>query len=163
MSITITSIEDTSDSEDSRKFKYKDVYFSLAENILPEDSAYFGKPTSTDLQVSYDEGAIMNSLTNLFNTIPGQKVLNPEYGVNLTQWLFEPLNEFTAREIGEAILQGIKRFEPRVNVTHIDVVTDYNKDQYIIQLAIQIPSLNITRTYSSALMQTGFQFLTNNE
>lgn len=163
MSIIITSVEDTSDSEDSRKYKYKDIYFGLSENVLPEDSAYYGKTTSTDLQASYDEGAIMNSLTNLFNTVPGQKVLNPAYGVNLTQWLFEPLNEFTAREIGEAILSGIERFEPRVNLTHIDVVADYTKDQYIIQLAIQIPSLNITRTYSSALMQTGFQFLTNNE
>jgi phage baseplate assembly protein W len=89
--------------------------------------------------------------------------LNPEFGVNLTQWLFEPVTEYTAQEIGEAIQYGINRFEPRVQLTHVSVISDPERNQYIIKLAIQIPSLNISKTYDSALNQYGFDLLTDNE
>ena len=121
----------------------------------------YAKASRTDIQHSIDEGAILNSLSNIFTTTPGQKVLNPSFGVNLTQWLFQPADQFVAREIGEAIQQGIERFEPRVRLQHVDVVVDAENEQYIIQLAIQIPALNITKTYRSALMQSGFEFITN--
>lgn len=142
---------------------FVDIRFDLTEDSQPSNDALYSKSTQTDLQSSIDEGAVMNSIRNIFNTTPGEKILNPEFGVNLTQWLFEPANEQNAREIGEAIQAGINRFEPRVLLTHVTVIADKNKDQYVIQLAIQIPSLNITRTYDAALQQWGFEFLTENE
>lgn len=143
--------------------KYRDLYLDLSENTKPSTKTLFSKSTQTDLQASVDEGAIVNSLSNLFNTIPGQKILNPGFGINLTQWLFEPVNEFTAREVGEAIQTGITRFEPRVRLNQVSVISDPENNQYIIKLAIQIPSLNISRTYDAALSQYGFDFLTDNE
>ena len=145
------------------KIKYRDLHLDLSEDTKPSNDALFSKATQTDLYADVDEGAIVNSLKNLFNTIPGQKILNPEFGVNLTQWLFEPVTEYTAREIGEAIQYGINRFEPRVQLTHVSVISDPDNNQYIIKLAIQIPSLNISKTYDSALNQYGFDLLTDNE
>lgn len=142
---------------------YSDIRFDLAEDSRPRADTLFSKSTQTDLQASIDEGAVMNSIKNIFNTVPGQKVLNPEFGVNLTQWMFEPANQLNAREIGEAIQNGITRFEPRVILTHVTVVADPMNDQYVIQLAIQIPSLNISKTYDAALQQLGFEFITENE
>lgn len=162
MSIKITKLGRDSEQEVTNKpHTYKDVYFELSENQVPDVDEMYAKATRTDIQHSIDEGAILNSLRNIFTTTPGQKVLNPTFGVNLTQWLFQPADQFTAREIGEAIKIGIERFEPRVRLQHVDVIVDTSNDQYIIQLAIQIPALNISKTYRSALMQTGFEFLTN--
>jgi phage baseplate assembly protein W len=162
MSININRVAaDKTTSTD--KIKYRDIHLDLSENTKPSSNTLFSKTTQTDLHADVDEGAIVNSLKNLFNTVPGQKILNPEFGVNLTQWLFEPVTEYTAQEIGEAIQYGINRFEPRVQLTHVSVISDPERNQYIIKLAIQIPSLNISKTYDSALNQYGFDLLTDNE
>ena len=39
----------------------------------------------------------------------------------MKQWLFQPLDEFTAQEIGETIVDGIKRYEPRVVVKNVNI------------------------------------------
>jgi phage baseplate assembly protein W len=163
MSININRVGAATPVDSVSKIQYRDLYLDLAENTKPSNNASYGKLTQTDIHASVDEGCIMNSLTNLFNTVPGQKILNPEFGINLMQWLFEPVSEFTAREIGEAIQFGITKFEPRVQLTHVSVISDQEKNQYIIKLAIQIPSLNISTTYDAALNQFGFEFLTENE
>lgn len=147
-----------------RKFKYQDITFDLNQVDNPNTEQLHGRATHKDVKVSYDEGAIMNSLGNIFSTTPGQKVLNPAFGVNLSQWLFEPCNEFTAREIGEAILNGIERFEPRVKVKTVDVISVPARNEYVIRLVISIPALSIQdRTYDAILNQPGFDFLTTTE
>lgn len=162
MSITISKVTGVNNNTISQGV-YKDIHYPLSENMLPEEESLYGKVTRTDLQTSTDEQAVMNSIKNIFTTTPGEKVLNPEFGINLTQWLFEPASEFTAREIGEAIQTGIKKFEPRVQLTRVSVIVDEDNNQYIIKLAIQIPSLNISRDYDAVLQQPGFDFLTPNE
>lgn len=141
---------------------YKDVHLDLQENALPEINSLYAKVTQTDLRADVDEGAILNSIRNIFLTTPGEKVLNPTFGVNLLQWLFEPMTEITSREIGEAIVEGIERFEPRVVVNNVTVVANYKLNQYNIKLALMIPQLNIKNNYL-AVLGPGFNFLTENE
>lgn len=93
-----------------------------------------------DILVDNDIDAIRNSLSNLFTTIPGQKLLNPNYGLNLLQFLFEPVTPVTANTIGETILNGITRFEPRVTVDKVKVIGNVERNEYSITLIIRIPS-----------------------
>jgi predicted component of type VI protein secretion system len=67
-----------------------------------------------------------------------------------------------SREIGEAIVTGIERYEPRVVVNNVTVVSDYEKNQYHIKLALLIPQLNISNNYQ-AVLGPGFDFITENE
>lgn len=145
-----------------KKVTYTDIHFDLTENSIPDTKTLFSEITKTDLRVSSDEGAILNSIRNIFQTTPGEKILNPTFGINLTQWLFEPANEFTAREIGEAIVNGIERYEPRVVVNNVAVVADMDNNQYRIKLALLLPQLNISREYP-AILGPGFDFITENE
>lgn len=141
--------------------KYRDLALDLQPDEAPRGLSLHGQATIHDVKLSYDEGAIMNSLRNLFTTSPGQKVLNPAYGVNLSRWLFEPCNEFTAREIAEVIISGIERNEPRVSVKTIQVVANKEKNEFLIKLVITIPALSIIdKTYDAILNQPGFDFLT---
>lgn len=95
-----------------------------------------------DILVDNDLDAIRNSLSNLFSTVPGQKLLNPVYGLNLLQFLFEPVTNNTANIIGEAILNGITRFEPRVTVDKIRVIGNAEANEYTITLIIRVPSFS---------------------
>lgn len=96
-----------------------------------------------DLQVSYDLQAIKNSLFNLFTTMPGQKILNPVYGLNLYQYLFTAVTEDNAQAIGDTILKGIQKYEPRLGVVKIYVVPDFDNNAYVIGLKLNVPGLNI--------------------
>ena len=148
--------------DDTGRYTYVDVSLDLAKNDLQLNS-YLYKPTnSTDVEVSLDEGAIKNALVNLFNTIPGQKVLQPEFGLNLKKFLFDPLTEMTAQMIGETIYKGISRWEPRVKIANIDVKQDYDNYQFIISLTLLIPKLSNSKVKFTGIL-TREQFTETNE
>ncbi len=149
-------------TQTERKTTFRDLHLDLVESDQPYNDSLYGKSTQVDLKTSIDEGAIMNSLRNIFTTNPGDKLLDPTFGLSLTRWLFEPLDEFIAQEIGEAILEGIEKFEPRVSVKNITVNMNTEHNQYDLKLVLTIPSLNIIeKSYEAILNQPGFDFLTN--
>jgi len=112
-----------------------------------------------DLQRSEDIGAIKNSLFTLFTTMPGQKILNPIYGLNLMQYLFVPVSVSQAQIIGESIFTGIKKFEPRVAIRNINVEADVENNQYSIAMIISVPSLSINEvTLVGVLNESGYYF-----
>ena len=145
-----------------RRYIFKDVHIDLTEDISPSGDSLYSKSTAYDIKADHDEGAIMNSIRNIFMTKPGEKLLNPAFGADLSQWLFEPADDFNARELGEAIVTSIERFEPRVKVDHIHVNANPSRNEFIIKLVLTIPPLNIiNKDYTAILNQPGFDFLTN--
>lgn len=112
-----------------------------------------------DIQISRDIGAIKNSLFTLFTTMPGQKILNPTYGLNLMQYLFTSVSTSQAQIIGEAIFTGISKFEPRVRVRNINVDTNFDENQYSITMTIDVPSLDIFGvSLVGTLTESGYYF-----
>lgn len=116
----------------------------------------FSNPISKDLVSDYDENAIKNSILTLFNTIPGQNLLNPIYGLNLSKFLFQPLSETTGRLIGEEIVNGLSLFEPRVNVANVTIQPVEEEQTYYILLNIEMPLLNSQLRIPGTLNNTGF-------
>ena len=102
----------------------------------------FINKTVTDVKSSEDEQAIFNSINNLFSTTPGEKILEPEFGLDLRSFLFEPITDYMASIIGEKILRGITRWEPRVQVTNVHVKKDIPNRAYHIVLTIVLPELS---------------------
>ena len=112
-----------------------------------------------DIQISEDIGAIKNSLFNLFTTMPGQKILNPVYGLNLTQYLFVQATRQQGRVIGETILKGVSKYEPRITMRKLNVEVDEDNNQYNIFMLIDVPTLNITGvSLKGVLSDSGYYF-----
>jgi len=144
MAVKIKSLERNNRTiSSSPDYLYKDIALDLGQRkiFIP---GYDKTIPGVDLAASFDLRAIVNSLQNLFNTLPGQRFLFPEYGLDLYQFLFEPITTTNAELIGNIMLGVIQRFEPRVNVEKIRVVTDPDNYQYNITLIIGVPSLKIT-------------------
>jgi len=119
----------------------------------------FANPVKRDITADYDETAIRNSLVNLFNTLPGQNLLNPLYGLNLLKYVFEPASDINAQRIGESILKGISTYEPRVSVTNINVVVNIDEQLYTVTLSIAIPQLNKNIQIPGILNREGYTLL----
>lgn len=135
---------------------YSDLKLDLKTEYTKHNQIY-KKLEQKDLVLSFNEEAIQNSLSNLFNTVPGQKILIPEYGLDLKQFLFQPLNEFYAQSIGETILASIRLYENRISVTNINVYPDVDNLTYEINIYYTIPKFsNKVFNFYGQLTQNGF-------
>jgi len=119
----------------------------------------FSNPINKDLKADYDEAAIKNSIYSLFNTLPGQSLLNPTYGLNLVKYLFEPVTEDNARNIGNDIVTGLSLYEPRVKVSNVNIRLNSDEQSYYIELNIIMPYLNKVINVPGTLTRTGYTIL----
>ena len=69
-----------------------------------------------------DEADIHDSLVILFGTQPGERVLHPSYGLDLTPLLFEPLSTTLTTLLKDRIVTNLLVFEPRIKV--LDLLID---------------------------------------
>lgn len=151
-------IKDLNRLPDKRRYTYIDLESDLRIDYTKTNPLNNFKE-QRDIVADYDVNAIKNSIFNIFTTIPGQKLLNPIFGLNLLQFLFTGITNSNAKLLGDTILKGIIKFEPRVTVDKINVAPDIENQQYIVGLVLSVPSLNITGLQiKSTLSESGYYF-----
>ena len=137
-----------------KNYLYSDVQLDLEEEVI----FLKNKKSKSDIIVNWDAEAIRNSITNLFSTKKGQRPLEPEFGINLEQYLFEPISPITANKIGNEIKTGLK-FEPRVKPLSIDITVMTSEDGYRVDMLLYIIALSINTLISANLSRlTGATF-----
>tara|TARA_R110002060_G_scaffold23166_6_gene31349 strand:- start:1911 stop:2312 length:402 start_codon:yes stop_codon:yes gene_type:complete len=67
--------------------------------------------------------AIKQNFKNLVLTIPGERVMLPEFGVGLYTFLFDNLSDDTFSRAASRITEQAKIYMPVINVESIDFVT----------------------------------------
>ncbi len=117
---------------------YTDVALDFALDSTYSNELY-KQQQILDLQADNNLGAIYNSITNIITTTPGQKPLNPVFGISFGQILFSQITNERALSIGNAIYAGIQKFEPRVNIINVNVTPDPEANQYEITITVNIP------------------------
>jgi len=120
---------------------YNDIDLNVNVGIVRGDNAE-SKENLKDLNTSVNFEAIKNSLINLITTFPGQKILNPEFGMNFGDLLFLPVSKARATVIGETINNTFVGFEPRIQISFIEVIADIERQEYELNIEINIPEFN---------------------
>lgn len=149
--------------EYTRKFAFADLHLDLDPTYTTANEVN-SKNNKKDLKVDYDLAAIKNSIVNIMTTSPGEKILNPTFGIDLRDILFEPVTESGRLTIVERIQQGLILQEPRIKFNRSPVVS-YNEDDlsYSISLYIDIPLLEISDFLLEGLLNyEGFTVINNN-
>lgn len=143
MAIRIKDLEALADQYTTGGYVYKDLSLDLTKTKIEAPGLLLPTP-STDIKASFDLEAIINSLTNLFNTSRGQRFLFPEYGLNLNQFLFTPITVKNGQALGNIIFNSIRTYESRVQVKNVDVVAVPDEYIYEITIIINVPLINET-------------------
>lgn len=144
-------------------FEYDNDGMVVNKDAEVQDGGSVKGRNGRDVRISPDEKAIKNSLVNLFNTRPGQRILIPDYGTNLLGMLFESVSEAKGQILGNHILQAIERWEPRVQVIKIKVIANPDEHQYTLILALHIPTLNKPSKLEGVISNEGFLETGNSE
>ncbi len=66
------------------------------------------------------EAAIRQSVLLLLATIPGERIMRPDYGCDLHRLIFSPADDTTAGLAIHYVRQAIERWEPRIELIDID-------------------------------------------
>ena len=142
--IKIESVAQLDKSQSS--FTYTDLKLDL-EFDYTKNNELLKRKEIKDIKIDYDYAAIRNSIFNLLNTVPGQRILNPYFGVNLQKYLFNRVTEIQAMNIGNDIVQAISKFEPRVVVQNVNVEVDEVNQQYNILLTLGLVGVDTTSSF----------------
>ena len=89
-------------------------------------------PLTYDLIANKNETAIARSIRNLILTTPGERPFNPELGSQVSQLLFEPIDDITTQALKEQIENTVNNFEPRVRLRQVVVKPNFDADEYDI-------------------------------
>ena len=76
-----------------------------------------------------NEKAVQNSIHNIFSWIPGERILNPEFGNNLYKYLYEGITPENEELIVAEIKHCILKYEPRVTVVEVQNVSNINNTE----------------------------------
>lgn len=88
-----------------------------------------------------DTESVYQALFNLFNTKPGDRLFQPEYGFDLENELFELIDDLGALEVLRQVFDVVQRWEPRVLIdaarSKVTPLEDQNKYELYLSFAIQ--------------------------
>jgi hypothetical protein len=87
-------------------------------------------PVKKDINRNIGEMAVINSVKNLILTNHYERPFQPDIGSNVRRLLFENLDNITATLIESEIRQTILNYEPRVNISKLNVVADYDNNGF---------------------------------
>lgn len=100
------------------------------------------------VQMLSDEADIQSSLEILLSTRLGERVMQPSYGCNLDEMLFEPLTTTLKTYIADLIRTAILYHEPRITVNKIDMTESNDLEGLVlIKLEYTVKSTNSRYNY----------------
>tara|TARA_R110002033_G_scaffold26695_1_gene60915 strand:- start:623 stop:1111 length:489 start_codon:yes stop_codon:yes gene_type:complete len=140
--ISDVSVDNADSAALAQGYLYKDLFLDLETSVYYNEQFNKGGVLK-DVQGLFDIPSIKNSIANIFLTSPGQKILNPTFGIDLRRYLFEPVSDFTAYQIKADIMRNLTDQEPRIQLEKTSVIPDPDRHEYYITLQINVPSLDV--------------------
>ena len=123
-------------------YLYKDIKFDISLTRFTEQELY-SSSSQKDVDELQDGQSVINSIKNILTTTPGQKLLNPTFGLDLRSYLFEPVNTTTSFFLGQMIYSNLGIQEPRVRLETVEIEGNPDENQYDIVISFSVPKLNI--------------------
>jgi phage baseplate assembly protein W len=80
--------------------------------------------------------AVRQSLLLLLSTVPGERVMRPDYGCALHRLPFAPNDDTTAGLAIHYVRQAITRFEPRVKIVSLDA-RPHGDDPALLEIELE--------------------------
>jgi len=86
-----------------------------------------------------DHDSVRQAILLLLSTIPGERVMRPDYGCLLHRLVFSPNDETTAGLAIHYVRQALDRWEPRIDILRLDAErSPEDAEQLIISLEYRV-------------------------
>ena len=100
-------------------------------------------PAIQGVEMTVKEVDINRSLQILLTTRAGERIMQPKYGCNMDEMVFEALSTTTRTVIIDKIATAILYFEPRIDVTSITMdTTNELEGEILIRIEYKVRATN---------------------
>ena len=76
------------------------------------------------LAESRDEQSVNEVILNILLTRPGERLMRPDFGAGLLDFLHQPNNETTRGLIASTVRNAVSRWETRITLSDVQVIPD---------------------------------------
>lgn len=94
------------------------------------------------------EADIHQSLNLIFTIAPGQRQMLPQFGCDLAQFVFQPLDLSLTTMIETTVRRALLDYEPRINVNNITVVPGADAARQEILITVDYTIRTTNRRYN---------------
>tara|TARA_R100001224_G_scaffold108392_1_gene84668 strand:+ start:88 stop:456 length:369 start_codon:yes stop_codon:yes gene_type:complete len=89
--------------------------------------------------------AAKQNLKMLLLTIPGERVMDPDYGVGLKQYLFQNFTNETYTEIDTKIREQISIYMPAIQISEISFSeSDQDENSLAVRVSYYLPGISVS-------------------
>ena len=100
--------------------------------------------------------AVRQSLRLLLSTMPGERVMRPDYGCELHRLIFSPNDDTTAGLAIFYVRRAVERWEPRVELLHVDAFANPQRPELLeVHLDYRIRATHAAQQLTFALALNG--------
>lgn len=122
--------------------EFKDISLSFQAN-----------PLNYDLIVTKNETAIARAVRNLVLTGTGERFFNHNLGSQVSKVLFENIDPINASVIKDEIENTINNYEPRVDLIDVDVIPNYDDNEFNVTIRYYIVGIDVLPQQLSFALQ----------
>ncbi len=80
--------------------------------------------TRGGIAMSEDDDNVRQSVHVILSTAKGERVMRPDFGCDIHEFVFETMDRATCTMIESAVREALVRWEPRIEVRSVQVTTD---------------------------------------
>ena len=125
----------------------------VSQSFKDISASFKVNPLNEDLIATKNETAIARSVRNLILTKQGERFFNPILGSQVSALLFENIDKLTASAIADEIRITIDNFEPRVELTEVEVFPDYDNSEFNVTMRYKIIGIDVQPQQLSFVLQ----------
>ena len=125
----------------------------VSQSFKDISASFKVNPLNEDLIATKNATAISRSVRNLVLTKQGERFFNPILGSQVSALLFENIDKLTASAIADEIRITIDNFEPRVELTEVDVFPDYDNSEFNVTIRYKIIGIDVQPQQLSFVLQ----------
>src|SRR3954471_15267969 len=81
----------------------------------------------------------------ILSTVPGERVMRPDFGCAMWEMLFAPLTAGTLGLIEQSVREALERWEPRIELESVNAVGEQPTGTVHITVAYRVKSTNDVR------------------
>ena len=95
-----------------------------------------------------EEEDVKQSLEIILSTTPGERVMRPDFGCNMREMVFEPLNTTVITYMRDRIEKAILYHEPRIDLKKVSINTaNANEGEVLIEIDYSIRTTNSRQNF----------------
>lgn len=99
-------------------------------------------PDGRIAEAAYEED-VREAITVVLGTNPGERVMRPDFGAGLSQFVFEPVNPTTLARVEARVSDSLIAWEPRIDIDQVQVTPDGSA--LLIELSYRVRATNSTQ------------------